>query len=271
MARALYCTETGLALSVCIHCVDVDALSAPWTGLFCAFHGGELAGSCCQCPPWPTAVPRTSSFSATDIYNSPFYCSFTGKRVVDCNHCHRHVGLGGRHDDAAFFCSTTAQLLHECNHCRVSVMAGFECADGANSDDLDCEDVSDVETCNQNNGSQVNTAVSAESESNMFAVVVDLLDEGLKNAEVVKELMSRFAVTRSVSWLEKFKRKHGLSKKRPELTLLEQSDDWIQDVKECVYKGYKAAELQYHLKIKWGVTIGRTRLWKILKVSEFVK
>ncbi|KAI9327283.1 hypothetical protein BDR26DRAFT_940596 [Obelidium mucronatum] len=133
--------------------------------------------------------------------------------------------------------------------------------------DMECEGGSDEEeSSNQYYHSEGTAAISRESEPSLFAMVVDLLEEGLQNAQVIKELLRRHAVTRSVSWLEKFKRKHCLSKKRPEFTLLEQSNNWIVDVKECVYKGYKAAELQYHLKVKWGVTIGRTRLWKILKM-----
>jgi hypothetical protein len=94
----------------------------------------------------------------------------------------------------------------------------------------------------------------------------DLIDDGYTSKQILDDLDVNHSFKRSLRWLTDFKKKHGLS---PEIRIVAKDDSerWIRDVEECVYKGYTAKELLYKLEHEYEVRMSRMTLYRIMQVD----
>ncbi|ORY43655.1 hypothetical protein BCR33DRAFT_785495 [Rhizoclosmatium globosum] len=152
---------------------------------------------------------------------------------------------------------------------------GDEAGDSSDGTDVDSDDEATSTVLREIPTNNHYSALDPNDVAGLYAVVVNLLEEPgtgktkkLTGPQVVKALEERHGFKRSLRWLNSYKAEHKLSTVRVGPSLMEQSHEWIEDIKERVYGGYNAAKLQYHLSVKWGVTVGRTKLWQILKAHN---
>ncbi|ORY44424.1 hypothetical protein BCR33DRAFT_785099 [Rhizoclosmatium globosum] len=276
MPPPCYCTVTGRRLFDCEHCKDVSSHSEAILSLFCAAHG--LLTICClecvqpQLPPpissQPQLPPPISSISL------PVYCKVTGRNKRDCRHC-LSTTLD-RTNDPHWFCTSTGVLENECNHCEIAESNhGDEAGNSSDGTDVDSDDEATSTVLREIPTNNHYSALDPNDVAGLYAVIVNLLEEPgtgktkkLTGPQVVKALEERHGFKRSLRWLNLYKAEHKLSTVRVGPSLMEQSHEWIEDIKERVYGGYNATKLQYHLSVKWGVTVGRTKLWQILKAHN---